>query len=213
MAKKDRTGVNMTQSSARTRFGKLAISALLAATLGLAGCGAIIAQNPDKGYGPVNAVAMDDSKRVMLKGADVVAYITQNAYVQGSKEFAVKFGDIDFYFANSVNRALFQSDPEKYLPQYGGYCANGIMFGIPWGGDADSFIIHNGKVYNFGGPGSRAVFALNLEQNIALADKYWAEEIAGSNSFVQRFKRLVFRVPHYQTTDEQMKLLKAANGR
>ena len=42
-------------------------------------------------------------------------------------------------------------------------------------------------------------FHLDVPRNIALADKYWREEVNGSNAFIQRVKRLIFRVPHYLT--------------
>jgi hypothetical protein len=84
------------------------------------------------------------------------------------------------------------------------------VYGIPWGGDADSFRMYNGKLYMFGGAGSRDGFALDLPRNIALADKYWAEEVRGSNSFIQRLKRLTFRVPHYRTGEELAREVAAA---
>ncbi len=46
---------------------------------------------------------------------------------------------------------------------------------------------------------------MDLQKNIALADKYWAEEVRGANAFIQRVKRLVFRVPHYMTGPELAK--------
>lgn len=45
-------------------------------------------------------------------------------------------------------------------------------------------------------------FYLDLPRNIALADQYWKEEVSGSNAFIQRAKRLIFRVPHYLTGRE-----------
>ena len=49
--------------------------------------------------------------------------------------------------------------------------------------------------------------------NTALADKYWREETQGSNSFVQRTKRLVFRVPHYKNGEELDRLVRQAAAR
>lgn len=49
-----------------------------------------------------------------------------------------------------------------------------------------------------------------MKGNTALADKYWSEEVEGSNSFIQRSKRLVFRVPHYKSGDELAKMVAAA---
>lgn len=162
-----------------------------------AGCAAINAQNPSGNLRPVNAVADGNDARVMLKGADVVAYFTQNRYVQGSPQWTSVYEDVTFRFSSAANKALFDRDPKRYLPEYGGYCANGIVYGIPWGGDADSFMMINGKLYIFGGQGSRDGWNIDPVKNLALAEKYWKEEVSQTNSFWQRWKRLVFRVPHY----------------
>ncbi len=66
---------------------------------------------------------------------------------------------------------------------YGGYCDNGIAFGIPWGGNAEDFIVNNDKLYICGGTVSKQAFLLNLEKNLALSDKCWKDEVKGNNSF------------------------------
>ena len=53
------------------------------AVLALSGCGAMTAQNPSGKYTPVNAVADGADSRVILKGADVVAYFVDGKYVAG----------------------------------------------------------------------------------------------------------------------------------
>jgi len=90
---------------------------------------------------------------------------------------------VTFRFASAAHKALFDASPEKYIPQFGGYCANGIVYGIPWGGDADTWRIIDGKLYIFGGAGSRDAFLLDPARNAALAHKYWDEEVNGSNAF------------------------------
>ena len=107
-----------------------------------------------------------------------------------------------FRFSSAEHKALFDANPKKYQPEYGGYCANGIAYGIPWGGDADTWRMIDGRLFINGGPGSKAAFELDLKRNIERADRYWREEVAGSHSFWQRGKRLVFRVPHYKSGDE-----------
>jgi len=176
----------------------LAISALAV----LSGCSAITAQNPNGAYSPVNAHAQDGVERLMLKGYDVVSYFTQNTHAMGKAEFRSQYEGITFQFANAEHKALFDKEPTKYLPQYGGYCADGIIYGIPWGGDADTWKLHNGKLYIFGGQESKDAFELNLHDNYNTADKMWNERLKGSNSFYQRVKHLVFRVPYYKSGDE-----------
>ena len=149
-------------------------------------------------------------ERVMLKGHDVVAYFTQGKHALGSPQIKSIYEGVTFRFASAEHKALFDASPAKYLPQYGGYCANGIVYGIPWGGDADTWLMHNGKLYIFGGAGSKAAYLLDVPGNTRLADKYWAEEVQGDNSIWQRSKRLVFRVPHYKNGEELDKMVKDA---
>jgi YHS domain-containing protein len=187
----------------------LAASALSIALL-LGGCTAITAQNPGGKLSPVNAHAIEGSSRVMLNGHDVVSYFTQGKHALGTAQFSSVYEGITFQFASAEHKALFDKDPAKYQPQYGGYCANGIVYGIPWGGDADTWRMIDGKLYIFGGAGSRDGFLLDVPGNTKLADKYWAEEVSGSNSFWQRSKRLVLRVPHYKSGAEIAALVAAA---
>jgi YHS domain-containing protein len=168
------------------------------------------AQNPSGAYRPVNAVADGEAANLLLKGADVVVYFTQGAYQPGKAEFSSRHEGVDLRFASAEHKALFEREPAKYLPQFGGYCANGIVYGIPWGGDADTWKIIDGKLYIFGGQASKDAFELDEANNLALAKQYWMDEVAGNNSFFQRVKRLVLRVPHYQSGEELANAVAAA---
>jgi YHS domain-containing protein len=190
----------------------LAVS-LSAALLGLAGCGALSAQNPSSALKPVNAVEIAPDARVMLKGADVVAYFSEGRFEQGLPQFKSTFEEVTFHFANAARKAQFDQSPAAFLPQFGGYCADGLVYGIPWGGDAKTWKMIDGKLYIFGGQGSKDAFELDEVRNVALAQKYWAEEVKGSNSFAQRAKRMVFRVPHYKSGDELAKAVAAAKAK
>ena len=169
----------------------------------LPGCAPLMTQSPAGSLRPLNAVADGDDKHLMLFGHDVVAYFTQGTDRKGDPAIRSVIDGVTFRFASAEHKALFDREPSKYIPQYNGYCANGIVYGIPWGGDADSWRIINGKLYIFGGKGSRDGFYVDLPRNMALADKYWNEEVKGSNAFAQRLKRyLLDRVPHYKTGQE-----------
>jgi YHS domain-containing protein len=196
------------------KFSSLArVMSATALVVTLAGCGAMMAQNPSGSLKPVNAVADAADSRVMLKGADVVAYFTQSKYVQGDVKFKSDFEGVTFRFSSADNKALFDKEPQKYMPEYGGYCANGIVYGIPWGGDGDTWKMIGGKLYIFGGQGSKDGFEVDEARHLQLADKYWKEEVSGSNSFIQRSKRLMFKVPHYKTGEEIAKEVAAAKAK
>ena len=184
---------------------RAAVTVIAAAALG--GCSSMSSQNPSGKLRPVNAVADAADDRLMLKGADVVAYFTQGRHAIGNPQFKSVYEGVSFRFASAEHKALFDAAPERYLPQFGGYCANGIVYGIPWGGDADTWRMVDGKLYIFGGQGSKEAFELDIPGNVKLAERYWADEVAGSNSFWQRGKRLVLRVPHYRNGEELARLV------
>ena len=109
---------------------------ILTGALLLSACGTPYATVPNKAGEPV-----------MLLGHDPVAYFTQGKFAQGSPQYRSSYQGVDFRFASAEHKALFDKEPAKYLPQYGGYCANGIVYGIPWGGDADTWLMIDGKLY------------------------------------------------------------------
>ena len=180
---------------------KLLFTIIFAAAL--QGCAPLMTQSPQGSIRPLNAAADGEDKHLMLFGHDVVAYFTQGRHRKGDVAIKTVIDGVTFRFATTEHKALFDKEPAKYMPQFNGYCANGIVYGIPWGGDADSWRIIDGKLYMFGGKGSRDGFYLDVPRNMAYANKYWSEEVNGSNAFVQRVKRLIFnRVPHYLTGDQ-----------
>lgn len=194
-----------------SRLSRLAAAAVLSVTL-LGGCTALVTQNPSGAYSPVNAVDIAGHDRVLLKGADVVAYFTEGRYRQGDPRFSSTHEGVTLHFATAAHKALFDAAPATYLPQYGGFCANGIAYAIPWGGDADTWRIIDGKLYIFGGAGSRDAFLVDERANLALAQKYWKDEVEGANAFFQRAKRLVFRVPHYKSGQQLAEEVARAKG-
>ncbi|QJR16772.1 YHS domain-containing (seleno)protein [Usitatibacter palustris] len=177
-------------------------AAVLALAAFLAGCAPFVTQSPGQGLSPVNAVSEGEDKHLMLFGADVVSYFTESAHRAGSPMIKSVYKGVTFRFSKPENKALFDAAPEKYLPQFGGYCTNGIVYGIPWGGNAENWRMIDGKLYIFGGQGAIDGFYLDVPRNMALANKYWTEEVNGSNAFIQRSKRLTFRVPHYVSGEE-----------
>ena len=206
----------MTSTSTSTPPARPAAPLRAAATLvlaaALAGCAPLVTQSPSEGMRPVNVQAGDRGERLMLGGHDVVAYFTEGRHRPGDPRFASTYKGVTFRFASAEHKARFDANPVAHIPQYGGYCANGIVYGIPWGGDADSWRIVDGKLYIFGGKGSKAAFELDIPGNRKLADAYWRDEVDGSNAFFQRAYRLTFKVPHYQSGEELARKVAAAQG-
>ena len=151
--------------------------------------------------GPLRTSKDGAEEKLMLEGHDPVAYFTQQAAVKGDANITLQHLGVTWRFASGANRSLFQQDPDRYMPQFGGYCSNGINYGIPWGGGGgpDTWRIYRGKLYVFGGRQSRDNFELDTELNLQRAHQYWNDEISGSWPLFRRLVRLVFRVPHYQS--------------
>ena len=175
---------------------------LLLTLCAFAGCAPLFTQSPGKGLSPVNAVSEGEDKHLMLFGHDMVSYFTEGTHKMGSPAIKSVYKEVTFRVSKPEHKALFDAAPEKYIPQLGGYCANGMGYGIPWGGDADTWIIRDGKLYIFGGKESKDAYMLDVPKNQALAAQYWKDEVEGSNAFFQRGKRLIFKVPHYKTGKE-----------
>lgn len=150
---------------------------------------------------PFRTVTVDGTDSLMLEGHDPVAYFTQGAAVKGVATTQLDHAGVRWRFASEANQAAFVANPAQYMPQFGGYCSNGINYAIPGGGGGgpDTWRIYRGKLYVFGGQSSRDQFEMETERNIRRAHGYWDAEVAGSNPLIQRIKRMVFRVPHYKS--------------
>ena len=85
-----------------------------------------------------------------IQGYDPVAYFTRSTALKGKKEFAFYNHGVTYYFANAEDKELFKNNPEKYEPEYGGWCAYAMGFkGEKVSVDPETFKIVNGKLYLF----------------------------------------------------------------
>src|SRR5690348_11004193 len=70
--------------------------------------------------------ARGDEPRLSISGYDPVAYFTDGKAVPGKSEFEYLWHRLRWRFASSEHRELFVKDPDRYAPQYDGYCALGV---------------------------------------------------------------------------------------
>jgi YHS domain-containing protein len=82
-----------------------------------------------------------------IRGFDPVAYFNYSAAIKGSPRIAYEWRGAVWHFAHSENRARFVADPEKYAPQYGGYCAYGVAQGYAAEIDPAYWTVVDGKLY------------------------------------------------------------------
>ena len=82
-----------------------------------------------------------------IRGYDTVAFFTENKPVKGKDEFSIDYKGAKWLFSSQENLNLFTEEPEKYAPQYGGYCAYAVSKGSTASIQPELFTIHNGKLY------------------------------------------------------------------
>lgn len=112
---------------------------------------------------------------VAIKGHDPVAYFESSRPVAGSPEITATYKGVGFRFASEANRARFLASPERYLPQYGGFCAYGAAGGYKADIDPAAWSIVDGKLYlNYS---TRIRSSWNRDQlgYIAKADRQWPD--------------------------------------
>src|ERR1700757_3729515 len=88
-----------------------------------------------------------DSKGVILKGYDPVAYFTQKKAVKGSAKYQTTYQGATYYFSSAADLSAFKKSPSKYVPQYGGFCANGMSNRQANDSDPTVFFGLKGKLY------------------------------------------------------------------
>jgi len=138
---------------------------LLAAVIGAASLMAIL---------PTAAHAYDvnstselnvDAKHVAVQGHDVVAYFTVGAPTAGKAEFKASHRGATYHFASAANRDAFKAEPNKYAPQFGGFCAMGVALDKKLDGDPTAWKVDGGKLY------------LNVNKDV---QKKWLEDVPGN---------------------------------
>lgn len=106
-------------------------------------------------------------------GYDTVAYFTLGKPTKGSGDFKLQYNGATWYFSSKENLDRFKSDPDKFAPQYGGYCAWAVADNTTAEGDPDHWTIHNNKLYlNYNGFIKRQ-WLENIDANIAKANVNW----------------------------------------
>ena len=121
--------------------------------------------------------------RLVLKGYDPVAYFTENKPTKGDSRYSFDWDEGRYYFANAKHRDMFAGNPEKYAPQFGGYCTGSMSRGVQNEGDPEGWTIKDGKLYVFGEAKWKAVAESDpsfIPTRLEKARKNWAEKRRGS---------------------------------
>lgn len=139
-----------------------AVRRLALAAAALAFASAALAQSPH-------------AARVVLKGYDPVAYFTENRAVRGAPDISADFDGGRYLFSKAQNRQVFTRDPDRYAPQFAGFCTAGLAKGMKAEANPEIFIVANGKLYTFSSMKAKQA-ALADPGLIARAENHWREK-------------------------------------
>jgi YHS domain-containing protein len=126
----------------------------------LTGCGGIAV-----GKSPVDNAA--------IKGYDTVSYFTAGKALKGNESFTFQWHDMTWYFLTKENRDLFLTSPEKYAPQYDGYCAWAMTEGRKAQTEPEEWKIVSGKLYLNCSRTAYEKWSMDIPGNIKKADTNW----------------------------------------
>jgi len=107
-----------------------------------------------------------DERGIALQGHDPVAFFTERHPVKGSLEFSSEFAGARYLFASKQNKALFESNPLKYEPQFGGFCAYGVSEGYTAKVTVEAFQIVDGRLLMQYDSSVRDLFNKNTGDNL-----------------------------------------------
>ena len=140
-------------------------------------------------------------EEVMLLGYDPVAYFVDGKPTRGQRGITSTLPGRTYYFVSIENKREFDAAPQKFEPQYGGFCSNGAPYRIKLGSDPTEFIIYSNRLFIFGDVLGREMWLLHRDQNIANADREWPTiaDIGWRHASLTAFAN---KVPWYRNSAE-----------
>ncbi|MGH6797274.1 MAG: YHS domain-containing (seleno)protein [Roseiarcus sp.] len=123
--------------------------------------------------GPAFAGAVNASSGFAIGGYDPVAYFTDGKPAKGSFLYQYRWHDATWLFASAELRDAFTAAPEKYAPQYGGFCAYAVSHNSTADIDPAAWSIVDGKLYLNYNKVVRVLWNQDIPGHIAAGDKNW----------------------------------------
>ncbi|MBA4373686.1 MAG: YHS domain protein [Thermodesulfovibrio sp.] len=117
---------------------------------------------------------------IAIKGYDPVAYFKAGKAITGTASFTFPWHNMTWHFQSIENRELFAASPEKYAPQYDGYCAWALTEERKAVTDPEVWTIVNGKLYLNCSKAAYEKWSRDIPGNIKKADTNWLKLIGGN---------------------------------
>lgn len=124
---------------------------------------------------PVSIAPVDTERLagVAISGFDPVAYFIEKQPVEGSSATSLMWNGAEWRFASERNRAMFRASPQRYAPQFGGYCSWAVSQGYTASGDPQAWTIRDEKLYLNYNLDVQQEWEKDISGNIEKGDKHW----------------------------------------
>jgi len=113
-----------------------------------------------------------------VSGYDVVAYFSDGKPVEGRAEYTTEWRGARWQFATAANRDAFVANPQRYAPQYGGYCAYAVSKGYTASADPMVWRIVDGRLYLNYSKSVQRLWEQDIPGHIVNADGNWPAVLA-----------------------------------
>ncbi len=114
-----------------------------------------------------------DANGVAINGYDPVAYFTESRAVKGDSPCQSKIGNAIYYFASLKNKQLFDTNPQKYQPQFGGFCGESMTLAVLSSGDPRHFTILDNRLVLLCSEEGHRMFMADATSNFERAYRSW----------------------------------------
>ena len=114
-----------------------------------------------------------DAGGLALQGHDPVAFFTDAKPVKGLPSYTTTFNGARYWFASEAHKQMFEKEPAKYEPQFGGFCAYGASVGKAKPIKIEAWEIVNGRLLMQYDIDTRDAFDKDPQSRLKLADEKW----------------------------------------
>jgi len=151
----------------------------MALVLGTSAAATLIVVKTGSGPATAQSSAVFTKGGLAVSGYDPVAYFTESKPVKGNPAITLDHGGAKYQFSSDANRDSFRKDPDKYVPQYGGFCSWAVSHGYTADADPLAWSIHEGKLYLNINRSVHRSWIKDQPANIARADLAWPKVMKG----------------------------------
>ncbi|MFQ3209085.1 MAG: YHS domain-containing protein [Colwellia sp.] len=115
-----------------------------------------------------------DANDLAIYGYDAVSYFADSKATKGNQKYTATYKSAIYQFSSAENRNSFKQSPEKFVPQFGGYCAMGVALNKKLETDPTAWKVVEGKLYLNLNTAVQKKWSTDISGYITTADRVWS---------------------------------------